>query len=274
MTLTANLQEKNASDAFSRQSSGFDEADQLNPVIQRMRKQVHAHLLSLLNPGDRILELNAGTGIDAIFLAQQGFNVFATDNADGMLSVFSKKISALNLENKIQLQKCSFNNLQDLQVGGFNHIFSNFGGLNCADNIKNVVNQFDDFLYPGGMVTLVIMPPICPWELILALKGNFKIAFRRLRKKGAMSHLEGVYFNTWYHSPKQLLKAFVKNKYNRITVKGLGILSPPPYLFKLAIKNPKTVKMLYKMEEKIDELPPFRSWADHFIITMQKKQEA
>lgn len=264
------LQEKNANEAFSRQSSVFDGEDKQNPVIQRMRKQVQAHVLALLKPGNRILELNAGTGIDAIFFAGKGFDIYATDNADGMLQVFGNKIKNLGLEEKIQLQKCSFNNLEAIDAGTFDHIFSNFGGLNCAENIEQVIQQFDRLLNPGGMATLVIMPPVCPWELMLALKGNFKIAFRRLKKKGVRSHLEGVYFTTYYYSPEQLLKAFDKNKYSNVSFKGLGILSPPPYLDTFPVKHPCIYSMLCRIEEKIDQRFPFYSWSDHFVITMKK----
>ena len=265
------LQEENVSNAFSKQASKFDEEDISNPVIQRMRKQVHTHLLTLLKPNDRILELNAGTGIDAIFLAQQGFNVYATDNAQGMLEVFADKIKNNNLSDKIQLQKCSFNNLEQINAGTFDHIFSNFGGLNCAEDIEAVIKQFDRLLNPGGIATLVIMPPVCPWEMMLALKGNFKIAFRRLNKKGVASHLEGVYFNTYYYSPKQISKMFDKNKYTLITVKGLGILSPPPYMERFPAKHPVIYKTLCKLEHAIENLRPFNGWADHFIISVKKK---
>jgi ubiquinone/menaquinone biosynthesis C-methylase UbiE len=264
-------QEQNVSNAFSKQSEEFDAIDKDNPIIQRMRKQVHTHVLSLLNPGDRILELNAGTGIDAVFFAQQGFDVYATDNAEGMLSVLDRKVKELHLEHKIQLQKCSFNSLEEIQTGSFNHIFSNFGGLNCAENIEEVIHQFDRFLKPGGMVTLVIMPHMCPWEILLALKGNFKTAFRRLTKKGVPSHLEGIYFNTYYYSPKCLLKTFGKEEYSKVAIKGLGVLSPPPYLNKFPLNYPKLFKTLCKLEEKIDTLTPFNAWADHFIISMKKK---
>jgi ubiquinone/menaquinone biosynthesis C-methylase UbiE len=265
----SSIQEQNVSDAFSRQSAVFDEEDQANPVIQRMRKQVHAHVLSLLNPGDKILELNAGTGIDAVFFAQQGYNILATDNAQGMINTFTEKVKKLNLENKIQVQKCSFNNLEEIKENNFNHIFSNFGGLNCAEDINQVVQQFHRLLKPGGIATLVIMPRICPWEMLLALKGNFKIAFRRLSKKGVSSHLEGVYFTTYYYSPKQLLNAFGKN-YSKVSIKGLGILTPPPYLNKFPTKHSALFKTLAMLEEKLDTKAPFNSWADHFIISIQK----
>ncbi len=271
MNATSTLQESNTNEAFSNQSEVFDLEDLENPVIQRMRKQVHTHVLALLKPGDRILELNAGTGIDAVFFAQHGFDILATDNADGMLKVFGEKIAEQQLGKKIELRKCSFNNLQELQAGTFDHIFSNFGGLNCAENIENVIKQFDKLLNPGGMATLVIMPPICPWEMLLALKGNFKIAFRRLSKKGVRSHLEGVYFDTYYYSPKRLRNAFDKNKYETVCIKGLGILSPPPYLNHFPERYPRLYNTLCNWEEKIDQRAPFNSWADHFVITMRKK---
>ncbi|HWY12245.1 MAG TPA: class I SAM-dependent methyltransferase [Bacteroidia bacterium] len=263
-------QEQNVSEAFSRQAVHFDNYDLQNPVIQRMRKQVHTHLLSLLNPGDQILELNSGTGIDAIFLARNNFSVHATDNAEGMLKMIKQKITALGLEKKISLQKCSFNDLEDIKGKKFDHIFSNFGGLNCSENIDIVIKQFEDLLKPGGRVTLVIMPTICPWELLLALKGNFRTAFRRLTKKGVRSHLEGIYFDTYYYSARRVLNAFDKKLYEKICIKGLAILSPPPYLDKFCKKYPKIFKMLCRAEEKIDQLPPFNSWADHFIISMRK----
>ena len=112
----SNVQEQNVSDAFSRQSALFDEEDKNNLIIQQMRKQVHTHVLSLLNSGDKILELNAGTGIDAVFFAQHGCNVYATDNAQGMINTLAQKVKKLNLENKIQVQKCSFNNLEEIKA--------------------------------------------------------------------------------------------------------------------------------------------------------------
>lgn len=269
--MSETLQELNTNKAFSNQSKNFDEEDTSNPVIQRMRQQVQEHVLSLLKPGNKILELNAGTGIDAVFFASKGFDIVVTDNADGMLQICEQKINQLQLTEKIKIKKCSFNQLSTLQIGTFNHIFSNFGGLNCAVDITAVIKNFDSLLKPGGYATLVIMPPICPWELALALKGNFKIAFRRLKRGGVKSHLEGVYFNTYYYSPKKLIQAFDKTKFQVIKIKGLGVLSPPPYLNTFPLNHPKLYKVLCKIEEKIDERFPFNSWADHFIITMQKK---
>ena len=263
------IQEKNVSDAFSAQSALFDEADEKNLIIHWMREQVREHVLELWKLGDSILELNAGTGLDAIYFAEKGFKVYATDNAQGMIDVVDQKISRRSLADKITTQRCSFSELENVNRTGFDHIFSNFGGLNCTDSLDKVIDSFDRLLKPGGTATLVIMPKICPWELMLALKGNFKIAFRRLKKGGVRSHLEGKYFNTYYYSSAQLRKMF-DEKYSVVSIKGLGVFVPPPYLDTFPIKHPDIYKTLQAIDKTVSTIPPFRSWADHFIISVKK----
>jgi hypothetical protein len=111
------------------------------------------------------------------------------------------------------------------------------------------------------------MPPVCPWEMAGILKGN-KSSFRRLSKNGAMAHLEGAYFRTYYFSPSQVVKSFGKD-FTMIRLEGLGSLSPTPQSEKFPAKYPRLYKLLTAIDEKIALLPPFRSWADHFILTVQ-----
>jgi methylase of polypeptide subunit release factors len=50
-----------------------------NPILVWMRGLVRDIYLRNFKRGDRLLELNAGTGADAVFLAGRGIEVFATD---------------------------------------------------------------------------------------------------------------------------------------------------------------------------------------------------
>ncbi|HET9808153.1 MAG TPA: methyltransferase domain-containing protein, partial [Candidatus Limnocylindria bacterium] len=79
-------------EAFSRTAERYDRFAEDHPHQTRMRHKVHAHLTRHLPPGARILELNAGTGTDAVHLAQQGFRVHATDIAPGMLKRLRDKV--------------------------------------------------------------------------------------------------------------------------------------------------------------------------------------
>jgi ubiquinone/menaquinone biosynthesis C-methylase UbiE len=265
-----NTAEQNISEAFSKQSAIFDELDQSNPIIQWMRTRIRQQMLTFWKPGERILELNAGTGLDAIFYAEKGFYVHAIDNAEGMIVQLQEKIAELKLRDRVTAERCSFFDIGKFQQGNFDHIFSNFGGLNCTDKVEEVIAHFFSILKPYGTVTLVLMPPICPWELLLALKGNSKVAFRRLKKDGTPSNVEGINFNSYYYSPSNIVKMFGKG-YKTVSIEGLGIVVPPPYMEKWAEKHPKALKALTYLEAAIADMWPVQGWADHFMITVQKR---
>ncbi len=235
-----------------------------------MRKQIHAHCLKYFIAGNHILELNCGTGIDAVFFAGRGMKVHATDVAIGMLNELKTKVEKQNLQEKITIQQCSFTDLRFVEKKNFDHIFSDFGGLNCVKEIDQVIASFKPLLKPGGTVTLVIMPPVCPWEIFLALKGNFKTAFRRFKKNGAVSHLEGENFMSYYLSPNKIISCFGK-EYEVVEQQGLGSFVPPPYLDSFPRKHPWLFNKLKQWDEKMCHTFPLNSWADHFILTMKMK---
>ncbi len=255
--------------AFSKQAAHYDEDDRVNPILQAWRKQVYDHVEGFVKPGSRMLELNAGTGIDALYFVRKGHHVHCTDLSDGMIRQIQKKIEIHGLENTLSCQQCSFDHLATVD-GKYDYVFSNFGGLNCIDDLTKVTKQLTRLIKPGGYVTWVIMPPVCPWEISWLMKGNFKNAFRRFQKDEVMAHLEGEYFLTYYHSLLNLKKAFGK-EFRFLACEGIGSLSPPPY----ESAFPQRHKILYRFLTKLDKLVnnyfPFNRWADHIIVTFQSR---
>lgn len=262
-------QEQNVSTAFSKQSSTFDETDAGNEVLQWMRSRIREDVMKFWHKREHILELNAGTGIDALYFAQKGFYVHATDNAPGMLRILEKKVRENQLQDKISTQHCSFLELENIGDRKFDHIFSNFGGLNCTPKLDKVIASFSPLLKPCGTVTMVLMPPVCPWEMLYVLKGNFKLAFRRFKRNGTISHLEGVRFTTWYYKLDNVIK-MLQDNYEILNVRGLGITVPPPFLGSFPRKHPGLFKKLTTIEDSISTKAPYYSWADHFMITAMK----
>ena len=171
-----------------------------------MRRKVYAHVQRWLRPGARILELNAGTGIDAAYFAGQGYAVHATDIAPGMLAAAAEKAASPGLRGRLTVQACSFTELSQVDGAPYDYLFSNFGGLNCAADLGMIARQVPRVLRPGGRLTWVIMPPVCPWDLGLALRGEFDHAFRRLRRGGTLANVAGVRIRVTYFSPAQVLR--------------------------------------------------------------------
>lgn len=262
-------QENFVSEAFTKQSPIFDAIDYENNLVQLIRSNIREHVLQYASPYQSMLELNCGTGLDAVFFVEQGLHVHATDNAQGMLKQLVQKVSQNSLQDKLTFERCSFNELDRLERKTYHHIFSNFGGLNCAEDLSMVIKSLDELMTKGSMAHLVIMPRFCVWEMLFALKGDFKLAFRRFKKNGTDSQVEGVGFKTYYYSPKYVKKAF-GNNYKTVSLKAMGCFVPPTYMYEMETKRPNVFKRLIKLDEKHAHRWPFYNLGDHYIITVQK----
>lgn len=267
---TALDQHNTVNRAFSKQSSHYDVDDRSNPILTDMRLQVYAHVAQHISPGSHILELNAGTGIDALYFASQGHTVHATDLSTGMIAEIQRKIEDNGMHGRITSQQISYESLDNLTEQKFDYVFSNFGGLNCIKDLSRVTRHLSQRLNEGAYVTWVIMPPVYFWELLWIFKGNFRAAFRRLHTDGVVAHLEGEYFKTYYHHLGDIKKAFGK-EFRFIRSEGLCVVSPPPAPGNFPLRNPATYALLRTADRSIRSRFPFNRTGDHLIVTFQKK---
>lgn len=268
--LQIDIQASAVAQAFTRQSAVFDQTEETNLVLHYMRARVRHHVARHMHPHSHILELNAGTGLDAAYFASFGHTVHATDIAPGMVELIQTKIQNQTNCGSIRAEQLSFLDLEKLPSATYDYVFSNSGGLNCTPDLAPVLNQVKRILKPGGRLTWVIMPPICPWEMISVLKGHTKKAFRRFNKNGALSNVEGVTFRTWYHSPMTIIKK-AGPEFVKIDQEGLCSLVPPPHMQQFPVRYPRLFRSVSRVEPALARMPVFRSWADHFILTLGLK---
>ncbi|MFL5811745.1 MAG: class I SAM-dependent methyltransferase, partial [Flavisolibacter sp.] len=269
--VSEHINQVKASEAFSKQSGVFDKLYGNESMIQYKRKRVRDHILQIAKPGGYMLELNCGTGEDALFFAQHGFNVHATDASEGMLSVLQKKFQ-VDSEQKVEVELCSFTNLRQLQnKGPFDSVYSNFGGLNCTGDLETVLKDLRTVVKPGGIVTLVIISKFCLWETMLVFNGKFKTAFRRFfSSKGRKAHIEGSYFKCWYYAPSFVIK-HMKPDFDLLALEGLCTLVPPSYIEGFPEKHPGLFSFLQKKEERWKGKWPWKFIGDYYIISFRAK---
>jgi ubiquinone/menaquinone biosynthesis C-methylase UbiE len=233
-----------------------------------MRNKVYGHISRYLPPGSRILELNAGTGTDAVALAQRGYLVHAIDIAPGMLARLHEKVERFHLDNQISSQECSFTDLDRVEGGPFDAAFSDLGGLNCIPDLTAVIKDLPLVLKPGGLVTWVLMPPICLWEMAEVFRGNFRLAFRRLSRNGARSHLEGLYFDVYYFTSRQVIQWFGED-YSLVALEGLSVLTPTAESKNLAKQFPRLYRTLAWLDDRLSARRPWREWGDFYILSLR-----
>lgn len=270
-TMTAN-NEQLAEAAFTTQSVIFDDIYSANTIVSYKRDRVRTHVLQYLKPNSFILELNSGTGEDALFFAQKGHKIHATDISTGMQQQLKSKVELNGMQANISAELCSYTQLPQLiNKGPYDHIFSNFAGLNCTDELGKVLDSFSSLLKPNGAVTLVILPKFCLWETLLVFKGKFRTAFRRFfSSKGSKAHIDGTYFKCWYYNTSFITNR-LKDQFEVLGIEGLCTIVPPSYIEGFAEKHPTAYRFLKNKEDHLKSSWPWKYIGDYYIISLRKK---
>jgi cyclopropane fatty-acyl-phospholipid synthase-like methyltransferase len=194
---------------FDAIAQSYDQSFTETATGQYQRERTHYFTAKAQLQGP-VLELNCGTGVDAVWLAQQGHTVLATDISEAMCAITLSRATQAKLEDKISTRQVNAGRLL-AQIGPntqFGSIFSNFGGLNClSPNDLSILNQDAAKLLPeGGQMVLVMIGRFCWWETLYFLaKGKFKTAFRRRSKEPVSARLNAdTFVDTWYYSAREL----------------------------------------------------------------------
>lgn len=255
-------------EAFSRTADKYDSFAVDHPHLTRIRNKIYAHVSGYVPAGARILELNAGTGTDAVELARRGFFVHATDIAPGMLNRLGEKVEASKLGDRVTWERRSFLDLHGMAGAPFDAVFSNLGGLNCVPDLTPIIEQLHDVLRPGGIVSWVLMPRICLWELLEAFRGNFRLAFRRLRSGGVRAHLEDLHFDVYYFPPDQVTNSFGP-EYELLATEGISVITPSLENKQLAIRFPRVYQFLSQLDDALSPRWPWNGWGDFYMLTLR-----
>ena len=259
---------------FDHVAQNYDDRFTNSAVGQLQRSQVWTYLENLLPElgGLDILELNCGTGEDAVMFGQKGFNVVATDVSAEMLKVTESKAERLSMQHRISSRYLDLDNLDDLVFERkFDFIFSNFGGLNCIspESMHRLLRQLPELLKPHGRFVAVIMPRFCLWESFYFLgKLKFAAMFRRLSRRGTMANLHGIELQTWYYSPGQI-SSWSREFFLQKRVLPVGITLPPSFLNTFFHTRRRLLAWLFRIEQKIAGIRFLATVSDHYIIDLQ-----
>lgn len=262
--------------AFDHIAHGYDAGFSNTAIGLMQRKQVHQYLAENLDAGHSpdILELNCGTGEDAIWLGRRRHRVLATDISAQMIEVARQKAGAVAPGENIVFEVMDL-----LQAAGrlsgrkFDLVFSNFGGFNCLDShqfAEWLGKQLPALLNPGGKMIAVIMPRFCAWETLYFLsKFRFRKAFRRVWGGPAEGKLSGeAMVKTWYYSAGWV-KRHLPEGFEVIAVKPVGLFIPPSCLNHFFSARPAWLQKLEELEKGIAQEAAAAAFSDHFLIEVQ-----
>ncbi|HSI48900.1 MAG TPA: methyltransferase domain-containing protein [Ideonella sp.] len=270
--------------AFDTLASGYDRDFTHSLVGAAQRRTVWDTLDRCLARQSRpcsVLELNCGTGEDALHMARAGHRVLATDVSHAMLQVASDKLARAGLGGAAQtrpldLQALASGHVTAQELGGrFDLVFSNFGGLNCLSPsaLQALAAPLASCLAPGGQIIAVVMPRLCLWESAWALlQLRPRLAARRWRggPVPAQLSLGQPPLPVWFHGVQEMDGAW-HTHFERTLVRPVGLAVPPSAREALASRAPGWLALM----ERLDRRWLTAAWgarlSDHVLIQYRRR---
>lgn len=287
--------------AFDAFAEAYDDDFTRSRLGQLLRPRVWHILARHFSPGQHVLELACGTGEDALWLAQQGIHVLATDGSAEMVRQAKAKAeeqgrgrvevkqvslqeviegnsiksgvealaeSSLIVSAEASTPVAEIGGLRSPVPGRFDGVFSNFGGLNTIGEWRPLAEALAGLVKPGGKVILVPMGPLCPWEILWYLgHGQPQTALRRFRAS-APAKIGDAVIPIWYPEAGRLRADFAP-WFRHLSTESLGLWLPPSYLDYWVDRWPRLFGWLNQFEQKTARLSG--GWGDHYVVVFERK---
>jgi hypothetical protein len=255
---------------FDRLADTYDRDFTSSAIGRAQRNVVWQNLLATFPRESNLLELNCGTGEDALFLGAHGISVFACDASAQMIARAEQR-----LHHASPLAPVVFCHLPTERIGEldpvfrFDGAFSNFSGLNCIGDLRPVAADLSKLVKAGDKLLLCVSTRYCLIEIGYYLaRGNLRKAFRRCKGE-TQATIDGATLNVFYPSIDELRRSFAPH-FRLTSVTGVGVAIPPSYLENWAQRHPSCLRMLIRLEDVLARLPILRATGDHALLRFEK----
>ena len=172
-----------AGSAFDTIAESYDSLFTTSMIGRSQRAAVWRKAETVFRAGDHVLELNCGTGTDALFLASLGIAVTACDASPRMIEQAQKQKAMGAPRAAVDFRVLCTERLDELPSDlRFDGVFSNFSGLNCIPDLSKIWKLLAERLRAGAQILICLSTRFCVWEILHYLcKGEFHKACRRCR---------------------------------------------------------------------------------------------
>jgi ubiquinone/menaquinone biosynthesis C-methylase UbiE len=257
--------------AFDAIAPSFDSRFGAWLSVAAQRRAVRAALLHQFPAGGRLLEVGGGTGEDAAFLAEHGYDVFLTDPSPAMVEIATSKLHPLGAHAEIAAgEDLDTFAEQYLALGGasFDAAFSNFAPLNCVSDLSPVARGLARLLKPGAPAMLVVFGTICPGEMVTeVVRRRPHLALRRLMRGQSPARLAKREFHVTYHRRRALMRAFAPWFVLEKRI-GIGVAVPPSAAEPWISQHPRLLACMEAFDRKL--AGPLAMLGDHVLYQFRR----
>jgi ubiquinone/menaquinone biosynthesis C-methylase UbiE len=259
--------------AFDRMADAYDATFTESSIGRAQRNVVWNSLKATFHPNTRVLDLNCGTGEDALFLAKRGVSVLGCDASSRMIEVAKLRKSLEAPNASLQFQVLKNEDLDALSaISLFDGALSNFSGLNCVADLSQVARKLTRLIKPRAVALICISTRVCLWEIIWhGAHVNFAKAFRRL-PGSAVAELNGIAVPVWYPTITGVRDSF--SPWFRLrSIRAVGLFVPPSYVESWARKYATVLSCLESLDRVFSVWPVLRGVGDHVLLEFERSYQ-
>jgi ubiquinone/menaquinone biosynthesis C-methylase UbiE len=256
--------------AFDSIAERYDDIFTHSLIGRAQRQAVWERIRQVFGRGDYVLEVNCGTGEDALFLSRHQVVVLACDASEKMIGVARGRLSTENPSSPVELRVLPIERLSELSRGRlFDGILSNFAGLNCVRDLARAAEDFAALVKPGGALLLCVSTRVCIWEILWFLSQKKPKKACRRWPGHAPAVLGGQVLEVHYPTIRHLRTVFAPWFTLRSTI-GIGMTVPPSYMEALVRKHPVLLRGMCNVDRLICSWPLFRVLGDHVLLCLER----
>jgi SAM-dependent methyltransferase len=198
--------------------------------------------------------------------------VLAFDPSSQMIDLASRRVGERGLQELVRTQILRAEQISSLRSNEpFDGAFSNFGALNCVEDLAPVARELARLLRPGASALLCWMGPYCLWEIARYLtQANASKAFRRIHRTGISARIaDGAFVHVHYPSVRFLARTFAP-EFQVMRVRGIGVTVPPSYMEPWAQRHPRALRFCDRLDSWLGQCPCIRLLGDHVLVQLQR----
>jgi ubiquinone/menaquinone biosynthesis C-methylase UbiE len=260
---------------FDEAAETYDQAFTHTVIGRAERDSVWQELGHVFHSGQRILEMNCGTGVDAIYLAERGLRVLACDISARMIDIARRRSSSRRLGDILEFRVLATEDISTLSdEAPFDGAFSNFAGLNCVEDLSAIARNLARLVKAGAQVLLCVSGHFVPLEIAWHLAhGRPRRAMRRFKHGGTVGHTTDDGKAIVHYPTVETFAHLFAPDFQLRQWRGIGVTMPPAYFEPWAQRFPKAFDLLAKADRWVGRLPGLRRMAGHALLQFERVRD-
>ena len=245
-----------ASGCFDLLAADYDRTWTNSGPGRLQRTAVWRQIVQIFRAGDVVLDLGCGTGEDAVHLMRHGVTVSAMDASPAMVRIArTRGVNAV------------VGTIEELHAvdGTFDGVLSNFGALNCVEDLAALRSSLARLVRSGGHLAICLMGRFCLSESVHFLR---QLQFRKAsRRWTGRTYAKSLGMRVFYPTAREVKHALAP-QFRLLRRTGIGLTVPPSGIAGLSSAS---LAARSRIDEYAAHWPMLRSMADHqlFIFIRQ-----